>query len=266
MDWAKAGQALALAGLLLATHMPVAAQFDPDKSPVGPARPVVIPQSCDAPGMPRDKALATPRLKRLLAKGVDVRIAAFGSSSTQGVGASSQAMAFPLQLQAILRRTLKHAHINVDNMGVPGEIAAETAVRILTDLAAEPPAFLIWQAGVNDGMHDVAVTRFESVLRSTIDATRRAGVEMSLVGQQYTAKLAEEPHYTAIGRSMERIAREKGIAFIDRFSAMRVLVAANGGSEEMLADDNFHLNDYGYRCMAEHIAKSIIEGLKAGNM
>ena len=33
----------------------------------------------------------------------------------------------------------------------------------------------------------------------------------------------------------------------------------------MLSDDNFHLNDYGYRCMAEQIGKMIVEGLRAGS-
>ncbi len=262
MSMAGARRAFVLAGAILAAALPVHAQLE-NNSGVAPAPPrAAPPASCDPPGAPREKAFATPRLKRLLAKGTDVRIAAFGSSSTQGSGATSQEKAYPLQLQGLLRRSLKHAYVNVDNMGAPGEIAAETAVRILTDLASEPPAFLLWQTGVNDGMNDISVTRFESVLRSTIDAARRGGIEMSLVGQQYTAVLAENPHYNAIGRSMERIAREKGVTLIDRFSAMRSLVQARG-KQDMLADDNFHLNDYGYRCMAEQIGKSIAEGLRA---
>ena len=221
--------------------------------------------ACDAPGAPRDKAFATPRLKRLLARGVDVRIAAFGSSSTLGVGASSQAATYPLQLQEMLRRALKHARINVDNLGVGGEVAAETAVRILSELTTDPPGFILWQTGVNDGTNDIPLTRFESVLRSTIDVVRRSNVEMALVGQQYTARLASNPHYTAIGRGMERIAREKGIAYVDRIASMQAAVTARG-KEDMLYSDNFHLNDLGYRCMAEQVSKTIVEGLRTGNM
>ena len=263
MGWVIAFRIVSFACITLASVVPVLAQFD--NSGVGPA-PVRAPPppSCDAPGTPREKAFATPRLKRLLSKGTDVRIAAYGTSATQGTGASSQENSYPLQLQAILRRNLKHAHINVDNMGVPGEIAAETAVRILTELASDPPGFLIWQTGVNDGVNDVAVTRFETSMRSTIDAARRTGVELLIVGQHYTSRLADNPHYNAIGRAMERIAREKGVALVDRFAAMRAIVTARG-KEDMLADDNFHLNDYGYRCMAEQIGKSVIEGLRAGS-
>ena len=126
-------------------------------------------------------------------------------------------------------------------------------------------ALIIWQTGVNDGVNDVALSRFETTLRSTIDAVRRANVELILVGQHYTARLAENQHYMAIGRAMERVAREKAIAFVDRFAAMRLLVQARG-KEDMLSDDNFHLNDNGYRCMAEHVGKMIMEGLRTGNM
>ena len=263
-----------LAGILLAAAASVFAQTDNSRGPQEYATPSVVPpaspprptqaQFCDASSLPREKALATPRLRRLLTKGNDVRIAAFGSSTTMGQGASAQATAYPLQLQAILRSALKHAYVNVDNMGAPGEIAAETAVRILTELSSDPPGFLVWQVGVNDGMNDTPVTRFESVLRSTIDATRRANVEMLLVGQQYTAKLAANAHYTAIGRSIERVAREKGVAYVDSFAAMRAMVAVRG-KEDMLSDDNFHLNDFGYRCLAEQIGKVIVDGLRAGN-
>ncbi len=257
------GWAFLLAGAMLAACAASAQQSDFRlMAPEPPPKPLA--QSCDAPGLPREKAIATPRLKRLLSKGTDVRIAAFGSSSTLGVGATSQGNAYPLQLQDMLRRALKHSRVNVDNMGVAGELAAETAVRLLAELSGEPPAYVIWQTGVNDGMHDIPVTRFETVLRSTIDTARRAGVEMTLVGQQYTTRLADNPHYNAIGRSMERVAREKGIAYVDRFAAMRAIVAARG-KEDMLFEDNFHLNDFGYRCMAEQIGKSIVEGLKAGS-
>ena len=265
MEAAITRWASALAGAIL-TGCVALAQQSRDPFPSGPvAPPRAAPQGCDVPGAPRDKAFATPRLKRLLSRGTDARIAAFGSSSTLGAGATTQATTYPLQLQDILRRTLKHARINVDNLGVGGEIAAETAVHILTELTAEAPAFILWQTGVNDGMHDIPVTRFETVLRSTIDAVRRANVEMAIVGQQYTSNLASNPHYNAIGRAMERVAREKGIAFVDRFAAMQAIVAARG-KEDMLYSDNFHLNDQGYRCMAEQVARTIVEGLKAGNM
>lgn len=268
MRIAATGRALAFASVTLATAGMALAQslrdFDPPPVVGASPAPQGPPQSCDAPGFPRERAYALPRLKRLLAKGSDVRIAAFGSSSTQGQGASSQNTAYPLQMQAWLRRALRHAHINVDNMGAPGEIAAETAVRILSELSGDPPGLIVWQTGVNDGTHDVALTRFETVMRSTIDAVRRANVEMIIVGQQYTTRLAESGHYLAIGRAMERVAREKGIAYVDRFANMRAIVQARG-KEDMLSEDNFHLNDFGYRCMAEQIGKVIVEGLKAGN-
>jgi lysophospholipase L1-like esterase len=33
------------------------------------------------------------------------------------------------------------------------------------------------------------------------------------------------------------------------------------GAEDMLSADGFHLNDFGYRCMAEHIATAILSRL-----
>ncbi len=40
-------------------------------------------------------------------------------------------------------------------------------------------------------------------------------------------------------------------------------IAQNHANLQMMARDNFHLNDLGYQCMAEHIARAVIVGVFA---
>jgi acyl-CoA thioesterase-1 len=51
---------------------------------------------------------------------------------------------------------------------------------------------------------------------------------------------------------------------VDRFHAMRALQGERGDTY-YLARDNLHLNDVGYRCMAEQLARAIVGGLIAAD-
>src|SRR5579862_2611084 len=75
---------------------------------------------------PKLARLSAPlaHMRRLIALGRPITIAALGSSSTAGAGASSPQASYPAQLEAELRKRFPGIAITVVNRGVNGEEAA----------------------------------------------------------------------------------------------------------------------------------------------
>src|SRR3954454_20508239 len=77
-----------------------------------------------------------PHVTQQLARGTTLRIVAFGSSSTEGVGASSPGAAYPAQLEIALKRALpRRANpLTVLNRGIGGEHVDDMLKRIDRDV------------------------------------------------------------------------------------------------------------------------------------
>ena len=67
----------------------------------------LLPDSLDLVGIDLRESPDLPHVARQIAIGAPLKIVAFGSSSTQGVGASSPANAYPARLQSDLRKRLR---------------------------------------------------------------------------------------------------------------------------------------------------------------
>ena len=70
-----------------------------------------------------------------------VRIIAFGSSSTEGVGASSPAANYPSRLAGALSAAWPNAQVTVINRGVGGEDADDMARRLPVVIAEHPGSY-----------------------------------------------------------------------------------------------------------------------------
>src|SRR5579871_5623313 len=76
-------------------------------------------------------------------------IIALGSSSTEGVGASSPAHTYPALLQKQLRAALPKVAVKVVNRGIGGQ-DVDDMMRRLPAIIGERPDLIIWQTGSND--------------------------------------------------------------------------------------------------------------------
>ncbi|WP_219320664.1 GDSL-type esterase/lipase family protein [Methylovirgula sp. HY1] len=242
----------------LAAMVTVAAQATtvvPDTAPSAPLTP-----ACTVPENDISIPGPLPNVMAQLKKGAPVRILAIGSSSTEGIGASSQGKAYPTRLGPMLEKTLKGVDVEVINRGIAGEVADTTADRIMNEVALAKPDLVLWQLGTNDALSRVPPDEFETTVRDTVNWLKSQNIDVALVGMQYIPRFSRDPTYSAIRRSLRKIAAEEHVLYVRRYDAMRFMqrVRAN---EHLLARDNFHLNDLGYRCMAEHIAHAVIYSL-----
>src|SRR5262245_9140315 len=71
-----------------------------------------------------------PGATAVLAGGHPLHVIAFGSSSTQGVGASSPDHTYPARLEAELRRLFPRSEITVTNRGLAGDDSVGMLARL----------------------------------------------------------------------------------------------------------------------------------------
>ncbi len=216
--------------------------------------------SCDVPAIDIASPVPLPNVAEVLKNGNVVKILAIGSSSTLGVGASSGVQSYPAQLTLILEAALKGVDVEILNRGVAGELAEITADRIRSEVALAKPDLVLWQLGTNDALARVPLDAFEQTVRSTIDWLKDNKIDVVLVGMQYTSRFAKDQNYFAVRDLLQKIAADENILYVRRYDAMQ-FIAKTRANLEMMSRDNFHLNDLGYHCMAEHVAHAVIVSL-----
>ena len=156
----------------------------------------------------------------------------------------------------MLEQVLKGVPIEMINRGVSGETARTTADRLRMEAALIKPDLVLWQVGTNDAVQRVSVDQFERTVYKTVAILKRKNIDVVLVGLQYTPRYARDEHYFAIREALKRIAADQNVLYVRRFQAMEY-ISKTKDSLRMMADDEFHLNDVGYQCMAEHIAQAV---------
>ncbi|KWT66166.1 Lipolytic enzyme, G-D-S-L family precursor [Hyphomicrobium sulfonivorans] len=220
--------------------------------------PAAANANCEAPDtLVRFKA-PLPKFTAALADGKPVSIIALGSSSTQGVGASSPNASYPVKLQAELRRRFPGSSIKVENMGVGGQLATHMLKRIKKDVIARKPTLVIWQTGVNDALRGVPLDKFRATVVAGIEQMQQAGIDIVLLDMQYyprSEKVSSFPLYLA---SIRQIAEQRGIPVLRRYAIMKHLVSsAQYTPQQLLAADGFHLSDTGYGCLGRIVAEAL---------
>ena len=232
---------------------PFAQSAEPDIPVPGP--PPLSP-SCEAPAADIANPAPLPHLQADLQARRTIRVLAIGSSSTVGLGASSPSQNYPSQLEQILEKTFKGIDVVIINRGVSGEVASATADRLKTIVALERPDIVLWQVGTNDALNRVPIEEFVATISDTIRWLKSRDVDTVLVGLQYTLKVSKDPHYKAVRMALRDIATAENILLVRRYEAMEFIERAK--SVDLMSPDDLHLNDLGYRCMAEHIARAMV--------
>jgi acyl-CoA thioesterase I len=257
----------AVASIDVARAQEPARQVEPEGQKTSkPKRPKFV-TSCDAPRDLVRLATGLPAFSRNLAQGKAIEIVALGSSSTAGSGASSPQASYPARLEAELLRRFPGRDIEVHNFGTGGALARDMVERIESAVLSIKPTLVIWQTGVNDAVQDVGLVAFREVLERGIKLLKDHGVDLILVDGQYYPRSERVAGYRDYLRAMRVAAETHAIGLFPRYAIMRHMVRTGQHSpEELLAPDNFHLNDLSYGCLADLMADGIEEQLKGGRL
>ena len=190
----------------------------------------------------------------------DVKVLAIGSSSTVGVGASSPSAAYITKLETSLEGSLKGMDFDVVGRGLSGEVAQGAADRMKKEVQDTKPDLVVWQVGTNDALRHVSLDKFKHCLKATLAWLADNKIDIVLVNPQYGEVLVKDAYYQEVVNAIAEVARESRVLLVDRFEAMRDLQRERG-DRFYLSADSLHMNDVGYRCMAEQLARAIVGGL-----
>ena len=229
-----------------------------------PATAQTTPQPAAAPGCPPApvEALPLPLSRAAVREGRPLTVVALGSSSTEGAGASTPGHAYPARLEALLRAALPGRVVRVLNRGVGGQDAGDMLARLDSDVLAERPQLVVWQAGANAALRGMDPGAFRAALADGIARLRADGTDVVLMDSQLAPAVLSRPLHPRIAAAMRDIAAAWSVPVFSRARLMRAWEAAGAPPPVMLHSDGLHHNDRGYACVAEALAEAILGGLR----
>jgi lysophospholipase L1-like esterase len=203
--------------------------------------------------------IALPHVGKLIAAGLPLRIVAFGSSSTQGIGASSPSAAYPSRLLVELKHALPSGErILVENDGVGGQDADDMILR-LPKVIAEHPDLVIFQTGSNDPLRNVPLDRFIDETKAGIRMIRAASIDVMLMEPQLCTRLHDTAGASRYRDAMRSIGAEMGVPVIKRYDLMKGWLSEGVVTQaQLLSPDGLHMADGGYALLARAVAKAIL--------
>ncbi len=204
-----------------------------------------------------------PRVASKLAAGEPVVIVAFGSSSTQGHGATSPDFTYPNRLAAQLRRQYPTANIAVVNAGKGGEDATEMMKRLQVSVLDMHPDMVIWQVGTNAVLRNLDPAETAKLVEEGIARIQATGADLVLIDPQYSP--AVNARAEGAGKMINllgKVAELRHVGIFPRFEVMR-----DWHEKQAIPIDNFviadglHMSDWGYACFAQLLGDDIIRSV-----
>ncbi len=217
-----------------------------------------IAARCEAPADLLAMKAPMPQVARRLAEGRQLTIVALGSSSTEGVGATTPAHAYPARLEAELHALLPHMEIAVLNKGVGGEDAGQMLARFDRDVLAPEPDLVIWQAGVNAAIKGLPLSDMADKISLGVDRARAHGIDVMLMGPQNAPRYVNAPHRREYTEALVDLARKHNAPIFPRFRVMTHWMASGAFTQdELIREDGLHMTDAAYYCLARLLARAI---------
>lgn len=222
----------------------------------------LLPRALDFSILDARAEIDLPHVARQIAIGAPLRIVAFGSSSTEGVGASTPANAYPARLQADLSAVLPRVAggVTVLNRGIGGEHVDDMLRRLDRDVIAAEPQLVIWQTGSNDPLRGVSIEHFREATRGAVRRMREAGIDVVLMEPQWCPKLEATPGSGRFRDAVREIGAELDVPVIRRAELMHGWIRDGTLTHNQLfSADGLHMADRGYALLAKAAAAAIIE-------
>jgi lysophospholipase L1-like esterase len=236
--------------------------FAPGSSAAQTPLPAEMPAQCRVPRAIYIDDNPLPRAAQKLAKHGRLKIAAIGSSSTMGVGASAPEAAWPARLEADLRRRLPGAEITVENYGKLRDVAGNMVKRMKADILASKPDLVIWETGTAEAVRNLGVEQFAAALEEGVDQIAAAGAETILMTPQYSRETARLIGYQPYLDAMNSVAQRRDVLLFPRFDVMRHLVESGQLLLEGLSPAEAAATaDRLYDCIARQTARVLLRAM-----
>lgn len=229
-----------------------------------PARAAHEALRCAAPEELTRFSVALPNTARAIRQGRELVIVAIGSSSTEGVGASDPAHAYPAVLAEELRSRWPRLTVTVINKGVSGEVISQVLPRFERDVLPHRPQLVIWQTGSHHALGAGDVEAYSAAIREGIGRLKAARMDVVLMDPQFAPRVLARPLHSRVVDSIGSVANDMKVAVFRRFAVMQHWVSSGQyRMDEVVARDGLHLNDVSYGCIARLLADSLTAAARA---
>jgi lysophospholipase L1-like esterase len=204
-----------------------------------------------------------PHVAGKLASGAPVTIIAFGSSSTEGYGATSPEFTYPNRLAAQLHRQYPSADITVLTRGHGGDDAPEMMNRLQSSVLDMKPDLVIWQVGTNAVLRNLDPVETAKLVSEGVARIQAAGADLVLVDPQYSPRVNERAQSASqIVSLLGKVAALRHVGFFPRFEVMREWHEEQAiPIDKFVIADGLHMNDWGYACFAQLLGDDIIKSV-----
>jgi lysophospholipase L1-like esterase len=198
-----------------------------------------------------------------LAANKPVVIVAFGSSSTQGYGATSPEFNYPNRLAAQLHRKYPAAAITVLNRGKGGEDAPEMMKRLRTEVIDAKPDMVIWQVGTNAVLRNLDPASTAKTVEDGVATIQASGADLVLIDPQYAPAVnARGENAGRMVGLLNQVAHYRHVGIFPRFEVMRDWHDRQSlPFDTFVTKDGLHMNDWGYACFAQLLGDNIIKSV-----
>jgi lysophospholipase L1-like esterase len=233
------------------------------QSPPAPAESTSpITKACQPGSVALSDQSSLPNVARALATRKKLRILAFGAAPGR---VTARGGGYTALIQRMLARALKGTTVTIVNRGVSGELAADAAIRMKTQVALEEPDLVLWQVGTNDALAFVPSDEFALTVKNQIDWLKAHQVDVVLVGLQFARQMQRDAHYIDVRETLRRVAAQENVIVIRFFEAMQIINRVEAG-DTALVPDEIERSEAGYNCLAQYVARAITLGVFAKSM
>ena len=251
----------ALIAALLAAGAGIAGAEDhaPNLPAATPAAAAAAPP-CVAPEDVTRLTNPLARTGRKLAAGEPVKIVAIGSSSTAGAGASAPDKSYPARLAVELETRFPAHPITVINRGVNGEEAKDMVARLDDGVLSERPDLILWQVGANAVLRDSPIPAVRSDILEGLRRMKASGADVVLIDPQFAPKVLAKKDAGTMVDLLASTAKAQHVDLFRRFAVMRHWrQVARIPFEVFISEDELHMNDWSYGCLARLLGGAIAE-------
>lgn len=231
-------------------------------APARAADDAAVPENCRVPPGLIDDIADFPNAAARVARERKLVLVAIGGASTQGLGASSPAAAWPTRLADILSKRLDATEVRVFNFGVRRQTARAALERFARDIATLSPSLIIWETGTVEAAQTMDPDEFSETLTKGMDSVAAMHADLILMDPQYARGSALLINFQPFLDSIRQTAGLPGVNLFPRYDIMRYW-DGEGRMIPRTREEMTRGNDEIYDCIAQLLAEVIDRGLRA---
>jgi len=216
------------------------------------------PSECEVPPELSAISAKLPHLAERLAARQPVNIVAIGGASTKGAAAGAADLAYPHRLQMALAGYYPDVPIAVVNKGVPRQSTQQMVERFPTDVIAEDPILVVWEAGISDAVRGIEIDDFAAALQAGIDELKNRAIDILLVDMQFSRRTSMVINFEQYLKAVHRVGDLNEVYVFPRFEMMRYWSEQNMFNfDDVAEDERVRLAAKVYECVGRKLAQAI---------